>query len=194
LSGFGGDVAVLNAAQGVPQRLTTFTGPGGEIRSLAFNAEGKTLACGDDTGAIGVWKLSKYNSRPIVRYQQQSGVVHSLAYSECGRYLASAGTDSSVYIWDASKSTSNKLVSLPMDAGAIKRLLFLPDSTYLLAVGDRGLAVLWQWTTATPCIVWKFGGALICSLAVAGHGGTLAVGSTDGSVSLFDLSPDPIAN
>jgi serine/threonine-protein kinase len=194
LSAFGNDVVVLNTADGIPQRLTSFTGPGGEIRSLGFGVEDKSIGCGDDTGSIGIWKLGKYSSRPVVRFQQQGGTVFSLAFSECGRYLATAGTDQTIWIWDSTKSVATKLKTLPMDAGTIKRLLFLPDPTYLLAVADRGLAVLWQWTTSTPCLVWKFGGSLICSLAVAGHGGTLAVGASDGSVSLFDLSPDTVAD
>jgi WD40 repeat protein len=67
-------------------------------RSLAFSANGQTLAAGFDNGAIKLWRVSDGNL--IKTLTGHTLAVNSLALSADGRTLASGSDDKSVRVWD----------------------------------------------------------------------------------------------
>ncbi|MBT3269383.1 WD40 repeat domain-containing protein [Candidatus Poribacteria bacterium] len=65
------------------------------VRALAFSADGRHLASGDEKGTIWVRGLDGGGTRHIGR----PGVVQSLAFSHDGRYLVVGNWDSTVEFW-----------------------------------------------------------------------------------------------
>jgi len=68
--------------------------------------------------------------------------------------------------------------------------MFLPESRFLLAATESGQVVLWDWPAAVCAHEWRLDQSLCCRLAITGDGSLVATGSSDGSVTLFDLVPE----
>ncbi|VTZ51178.1 hypothetical protein MPC4_320010 [Methylocella tundrae] len=89
---------------------TVFDGGGGDIESIAFSPDGKTLAFGAYDGMIGIETQDK-STNGTVRMRAQTGSVQSLSFSSDGDWLLSA-TYSSIRIWP---TRTDKLLQLARD-------------------------------------------------------------------------------
>jgi peptidoglycan/xylan/chitin deacetylase (PgdA/CDA1 family) len=72
-------------------------GPG---RSVAISPDGRTVAAGDETGAVVLFEAATGGVRH--RITGHACAVDALAFSPDGRTLAAASLDAPVYIWDLS--------------------------------------------------------------------------------------------
>ncbi len=78
--------------------LATTSGP---VWSVAVSPDGKTVASGSWDGTIQLWHVSIDNARiPIQTLAGHTGAVWSVAISSDGKFLASGSADQTVKIWD----------------------------------------------------------------------------------------------
>ncbi|MCA9149241.1 MAG: protein kinase [Planctomycetales bacterium] len=182
-----GVIALWDIVSGTPIRQ--WKGPSYSLLSAAISPDGKRLVAGGRDGIIAVWALS--SGELITSFQgHQQRDVFSLDYDPRGRYLATAGWDGRTTIWDA--TTYQRVVELDRDAQQVSGVQFSGDGR-LLATADDAVLNVWQ--------VSDFGSSkpLVPLVALSGHshfvnhpsfssdGTTLASGSWDGKVKLWDL-------
>ncbi len=95
-----GELGLWDADTLEPVNLT-LTGHTREIRSVAFSADGKTLATGSRDGSIILWDVAVRQplGPPLTGYNSP---VQSMAFSPYAATLVSGSSDGTVILWDLS--------------------------------------------------------------------------------------------
>jgi serine/threonine-protein kinase len=181
---------IWSTSDGTPRRRVVLKNETGAVTAVLFANDSKLLFSGDAQGVIQIWKTGWMGKRPAFILHHPNGGITSLAHSASGQFLASAGQDHSVRIWDASGAQPKPKQILKNLLGLVRQMLFLPDSRYLLTIGDNGQVILWLWETNSPQYEWRLEQKIVCSLALSPDGSTVAAGSSDGCITIFDLVPE----
>ncbi|WP_158891295.1 hypothetical protein [Amycolatopsis anabasis] len=164
------------------QEIAKLSGHIGPVVGVAFDGDGSTLAVGGADGAVRLWEIA--TRREIAVLTGHGGPVESVAFSGDGRTLATASEDRNAKLWDV--ATHRETATLSGHAGPVAAVAFTGDANDILAaVGEDGTVLL-----------WRMGGAALLSrpvptilgTALSRDGRTLAAGSTDGTVSLWDAT------
>jgi WD40 repeat protein len=124
--------------------LHTFRVREGEVRSVAFAPDGKSLAAGIRYGTVRVWHLE---SKKEVSLQAHVGETWAVAFTPDGKTLVSGGGDwnkpSQVRLWDT--ASWKERAALP-HSGEVLCLAISPDGRWLAAGSwDRTVRV-WDLT------------------------------------------------
>jgi WD40 repeat protein len=150
----------------------------GEVHSVAWSPDGKTIASGGSDGAVIVWDA--VTGRELRRWQPRWSGVRCVAFSPDGTLLAAAAIEGNVLLWDPATGAERERLGAGYDSRA---LAFSPDGKTLVAAGQRSVAV-WD----VPGRKWReadFQVTEVRGLAFAPDGKSLAV-SHKGGLDLFD--------
>ena len=79
-----------------------------DVRSVAFDPSGRTLACGSGRGEIALWDIG--GRRLASSLVGHASTVNSLSFDAQGTSLASASSDGTVRIWDVEHPANRPLV------------------------------------------------------------------------------------
>jgi WD40 repeat protein len=177
----------------------------GEVSSLAFSPDGRTLASGSDgtyngpgAGTIQLWDVTDPASPAALG---QSGTdaqgFSSLAFSPRGHVLASGDLGGAVQLWNvADPARPAALARFRTNPDGFALVAFSPDGRVLASGGDAGQIRLWN--VADPARPAALGPPLsiadsVSSVAFSPDGRTLVAGSNGGyesaaytSAGLFD--------
>ncbi|MFF9091105.1 WD40 repeat domain-containing protein [Streptomyces sp. NPDC014991] len=110
----------------------------GDTTDLAYSADGRYLAAGDESGGVTLWdgdaRLPLAVLPPPPARDAQPRYTSALAFSPDGRTLATAGVDGTLRLWDV--NSDRRIGSaLPTAGTAVLAVAFGSDSTTLYISG-----------------------------------------------------------
>jgi WD40 repeat protein len=151
------------------------------VQTLAFSPDGSLLASGDSTGAIQLCDIQ--TGQPTVKSRAHTSQVYSAVVSPNGSTLVSGGCDGSFRIWNLWDRQTRHVLAAPVMGRAAR---FGRDGT-LATVSWKGTAQLWQPDTGNS--LRTFGTTRnYTPLALSPDGATLAAGTVEGLVFLWDVA------
>jgi WD40 repeat protein len=193
--GVDGRVAVTDVSEsGTPRRAVTFATKTGQVRSLAFVGDRRTLVIGTDTGAT-LWTIAN-RSHPSILAElsppikaQQTVSVFAVASALNGRLNGVADRNGNVSLWDLSRTDHPiRLATVNGGVGSVRALTFRTDGRTMAVGGDDHTATLWQ--LADPRhprrqdkLVWHKD--VVLAAALSPDGKILVTGSDDKTAGLW---------
>ncbi len=153
-----------------------------DAEALTFSPSGTLLATSDSQGAVQLWDPTSFVE--VGPPMQDGSIVYGLAFSSDGKSLASADEGGDVVVWSGEvRMPGTEAISSP---SYLVELSVNSDSSLLATVNDSGDAEVWDLRgrpRPAPVQVDE-----PTSVAFSPRqAGTLAVGSYDGDVALYDV-------
>jgi WD40 repeat protein len=174
VTGSGDLTAKLWDAGSLRLRLT-LAGHHGDVRAIAFNHRGTSLATAGSDSNIKLWDLSDGTCRRTLRGHPDG--VHVVAFSYDDRLLASGGVAGHVgKLWDV--ASGRDVATLLTNGPGVLSLAFGTDGRTLISGDDRGVAQVWHIASSqeTDSLILK---GVISSIAISPDGRLMAMAAED---------------
>ncbi|HEV8487546.1 MAG TPA: hypothetical protein VGV87_28630 [Blastocatellia bacterium] len=175
---------------------STLGGHNRYVSSVAFSPDGRLLADASADNIIQLWDVS--NDQPLSQLLAgEAGAVYSAAFSPDGRLLATGGEDG-VRLWNV--EIREEMSKLPSQGVPVWAVAFSRNGEFLAAGRYDGTIQLWDIRGREPVTLWdgsrqKAGDSgpdenrpIFASIAFSPDGKTLACGSYDNTVHLWEVS------
>jgi WD40 repeat protein len=174
-----------DAATGAAKPTLQQWASSGEVVSLAFSADGGTLAAGTQTGAVQLWDTKTWIE--IRQLSAHGGPCWAVAFSPDGKTLATGGADHKIRLWDV--GTGEPAATLDGHEHLVLSLAFAPDGKTLASGSYDKTLKLWDVAARKPRRSLDLGG-WVHSLRYSPDGRTLAIGMRDkeSALRLLDTS------
>lgn len=150
-------------------------------QTLAFSPEGRILsACGPDRPAI-CWEARTGRLRTIT--PGGTRCFYRAAFAPGGRVLAVENLDETLIVWDVARG--RRVADIPAHFGSTRALAFSHDGALLASAGQSRVQI-WDTAQTPPRSICLLKQRDARAIALTQDGRMLAVGTTDGSVQLWD--------
>lgn len=119
--------------------------PAGEVRSLAFSHDSRTLVAGGyrTNPNLQLWDRATRTKRGSSFQEGHEEEVTSVAFSPDGKTLASGSADKTVRLWNV--ATRTPLVApISADPGGVFNVAFSPDGRTVVSIGNSHDRRLWD--------------------------------------------------
>src|SRR5262249_40699846 len=158
---------------------------GGWLQKVAFSPDGQRLASVSDDRSVKFWDATTGHELLALPSTEE---VDCMAFRPPeGRWLVTGDRNGAVTVWD---TTTRKVVrTLGRHAAAVCGLAFSPDGRLLASAWEDLTTVrVWDATTSELLHSPDGHGRLVKSVAFSPDGRLLALGSTDGTVMIWDMT------
>jgi WD40 repeat protein len=188
LASAGADATVLCWRTADGELLHTFRGHDRAVNRVAFSPEGVLLASAGEDRTVRLWNLAA--GREVRKLEGHSQAVRAVAFRPDGRQLASTGNDSTLRLWDTG---TGREISCLMGHWCedITGVAYMPDGARVLDCSGHPFdASVKAWNTDEATPTWRgFAGQEgdIVSVALDPQATTLATGSTDGGIFVWNV-------
>jgi WD40 repeat protein len=202
-------IKLWDAASG--QELRTLQGHFGSVYSVALSPDGRTIGAGNNDETITLWDAA--SGQELRTLQGHSGSVSSVAFSPDNRTIASGSMDWTIKLWDA--ASGRELRTLQGRSSYVWSVAFSPDGRTIASGSADNTIKLWDAASGrelrtlqghSDVVESVIGRELLQghsdvveSVAFSPDGRTIASGSADNTIKLWDVSalvaatqPNPI--
>ena len=152
------------------------------VYSVAFSADGKTLASGGNASNVKLWDAD--TGELLRTLGGHSKDVVSIAFAPDGNTLASGSKDKTIKLWDA--RSGELLRTLEGHTDTVRSVAFAPDGNTLASGSIDETIKLWDARSGELVQTLEGHTSLVLSVAFAPDGSTLASGSLDDTIKLWD--------
>jgi WD40 repeat protein len=152
----------------------------GSVQSIAFSANGKSMATGEANSNVVLWDVQSSSSRVLKRH---GGSVKALAFSPNGKILASGGDDDQVILWDAVTGDFKNISKKETDP--VSSISFSPDGKTLASTDAKGHLYLWDTGTWKELLLPREDAR--GAFAFTPNGKTWAFSTADSTIILWDV-------
>jgi len=175
----GGGIVLVEARTGKERRR--LAGHKGEVVTLAFGPDDKTLASAGMDRTVRLWDLAANREARVLAHDNP---VMALAYAPNGKLLASGTRGKWAHVWDTATGKEVRRLDHP---STVESIAFAPDSRSLAVGGWNGTVTVWD--APRGALLHRLGphAGYVLGLAFAPDGRTLAVGSWRG-VKIWELA------
>ncbi len=193
--GFDGTVRLWDCATW--KQSSVWTNPDRHaVKGVAFSPDGKTLAAASEKIVV-LWDVATGKPRHTLRGHRED--IWSIAFSLDGKLLASGGADETVRLWDP--ATGKELAVRKAHDEIVCAVAFHPSGRWLVTGGihhvgrpgeEENSGEIKVWDVATRRVVQTVAAHTLPTITVAFSldGKTLAAGSCDKKLKLWDVSLD----
>lgn len=191
LASAGDDQTVRLWTVGDPTQESVIVGEHDDrARAVAFSPDGQTLASAGVDQTVRLWQISN-PGQALAVLDDPDGGVWTVAFSPDGKLLASAGDGQTIRLWNPNEPGAEPQV-LTGHGDSIKALAFSPDPNHQLLASASFDDAIGLWTiTASGSTESRFlrgHDRGVTALAFSPDGQTLASGSEDGVILLWNMS------
>ena len=173
-------VALFDARRLVPVG-PPLLGTLGEVKSLDFSPDGKTLAAVTET-MLTLWDVRSRSRLHEPLYAGHPSWVLAVGFSPDGTTLATASSDAGLVFWDAATGDSREG---PRTQWGASDVAFSADGAKIASGSDAATAEVWDAATRTS--IATFEGTPADSVALSPDGHFLAVGGAGRVVRIWDV-------
>jgi mono/diheme cytochrome c family protein len=154
------------------------------IYDLAFSPDGKRLASASRDKTSKVFDVAKKES--LVTFPTHAEPVYSVAYGPDGKTIASAGADNSIRLW-APDDDGKQVRQIGGFNGAVFRIQYTPDGKSIVACASDKIVAVVNPADGARLKALEGHADWVYSFAISGDGKTVASGSWDGEVRLWNF-------
>jgi len=158
--------AVQQAIYGSSERQR-LEGHDAAVKSVSFSPDGKTLATGSDDTTIKLWNVE--TGKEIRALKGHDAAVNSVSFSPDGKTVATGSADRTIKLWNVE---TGEVIRTPHDDG-------------FLEIGSTSLSRGFSESHGSPKLVGH--DAAVNSVSFSPDGKTLATGSTDQTIKLWNV-------
>ncbi len=153
------------------------------VGRIAFSADGRFVAAGDENGAIATWNLTNGQALPAI---SSAGKTMALRFTPGNRILASANEDGSVFLWDL--QTGALRLRLKKHSAAVNAIAFSADGDLMATGSDDRTVIIWDTASGKARHTLKGHDLAVTALAFSPNGSLLASGAGNASVALWEVA------
>jgi WD40 repeat protein len=155
------------------------------VFALAVSPDGQLLASGSRDETIELWNLS--TGALLHNLSQHQGSVRSLAIAPDSQTLISGSFDQTIILWNLPDGTVRTTIT---DREPIAVIALSADGSFLVSTGDNGVIKIWSLATGLKIAECSENQHCIGSLVISPETKTIAAGTTDGYLVLWQIATD----